>query len=40
MPAAALYVLVVFLSQYTSWGGFVSLYDQHAFLLPVPFLDF
>ncbi len=39
IPAAALYVLVVFLAQYTSWGGAGSLYDQHAFLLPVPFLN-
>jgi hypothetical protein len=39
IPAAALYVLVVFLSQYTSWGGVASLYEQHAFLLPVPFLS-
>jgi hypothetical protein len=36
--AALLYVLVVFLAQYTSWGGASSLYEQHAFLLPVPFL--
>jgi hypothetical protein len=39
VPVAALYVLVVFLSQYTSWGGSASLFEQHAFLLPVPFLD-
>ncbi len=39
IPAAALYVLVVFLGQYTSWGGVASLYDQHAFLIPVPFLN-
>ncbi|HEV3122071.1 MAG TPA: hypothetical protein VGY53_09220 [Isosphaeraceae bacterium] len=38
-PAAALYVLVVFAAQYTSWGGALSLYEQHAFLLPVPFLN-
>jgi hypothetical protein len=38
VPVAAFYVLVVFLSQYTSWGGVASLYEQHAFLLPVPFL--
>jgi hypothetical protein len=37
VPAAALYVLVVFLAQYTSWAGVASLYEQHAFLLPVPF---
>ncbi len=38
IPVALLYVLIVFLSQYTSWGGAQSLYEQHAFLLPVPFL--
>ncbi len=32
------YVIVLFFSQYTSWGGVWSLYQQHAFLLPVPFL--
>jgi hypothetical protein len=39
LPVAAFYVLVVFLTQYTSWGGYASLYEQHAFLLPVPFLS-
>ncbi len=39
IPAALLYVLVVFIAQYTSWGGTFSLYEQHAFLLPVPFLN-
>jgi hypothetical protein len=39
IPVAALYVLIVFLAQYTSWGGAATLYDQHAFLLPVPFLQ-
>jgi hypothetical protein len=39
IPTAALYVLIVFLAQYTSWGGVSSLYEQHAFLLPVPFLN-
>jgi hypothetical protein len=37
LPAAALYVLVVFFTQYTSWNGVWSLYEQHAFLVPVPF---
>ena len=36
--AALFYVMVVFFAQYTSWGGLWSLYEQHAFLLPVPFL--
>jgi hypothetical protein len=39
VPAAAFYILIVFLAQYTSWGGAATLYDQHAFLLPVPFLQ-
>jgi Protein of unknown function (DUF4013) len=38
LPAAFFYVFVVFLSQYTSWNGIWSLYEQHAFLLPVPFV--
>jgi hypothetical protein len=38
IPAAIIYVAVVFLAQYTSWGGAATLYEQHAFLLPVPFL--
>ena len=39
IPTALLYVLIVFLAQYTSWNGSVSLYEQHAFLVPVPFLN-
>ena len=38
LPTAAAYVGIVFLAQYTSWGGLWTLYEQHAFLLPVPFL--
>lgn len=38
LPVAAMYVLIVFFSQYTSWNGVWSLYEQHAFLVPVPFL--
>jgi hypothetical protein len=37
-PAAAFYVLIIFFTQYTSWDGVLSLYEQHAFLLPVPFV--
>lgn len=37
VAVALLYVLVVFISQYTSWGGAASLHQQHAFLLPAPF---
>ncbi|NBR04143.1 MAG: hypothetical protein EBT92_00050 [Planctomycetes bacterium] len=38
LPAVIIYLLFVFFSQYTSWNGIASLYEQHAFLLPVPFL--
>jgi len=37
LPAAAFYVLVVYFTQFTSWNGVGSLYEQHAFLVPVPF---
>ena len=40
LPISAAYVLFVYLSQYTSWYGIGSLYEQHAFLLPVPFLGY
>jgi len=40
VAVALVYVLVVFLSQYTSWGGVWSLYEQHAFLTPAPFWSF
>jgi len=39
LPVALLYALIVFASQYTSWYGAVSLYEQHAFLVPVPFVS-
>jgi hypothetical protein len=39
VASALLYVLVVFLAQYISWRGASSLYEQHAFLLPVPFFS-
>jgi len=38
LPVAGFYVFFVFFTQYTSWHGLWSLYEQHAFLLPVPFL--
>jgi hypothetical protein len=37
-PAALFFVLIVFFTQYTSWNGVWSLYEQHAFLLPAPFV--
>jgi hypothetical protein len=38
LPIVAFYVLIVYLTQFTSWHGVASLYEQHAFLVPVPFL--
>ena len=31
------FALILFLSQYTSWNGARSLFENHAFLLPAPF---
>jgi hypothetical protein len=39
LPVAAIYVLLVYVTQYTSWYGAYSLFEQHAFLVPVPFLN-
>ncbi len=39
VPVVAIYALVVYFTQYTSWYGSFSLFEQHAFLLPVPFLS-
>jgi hypothetical protein len=39
LPTATFYVLIVFFTQFTAWQGVWSLYEQHAFLLPVPFLN-
>ena len=39
IPVSLFYVIVVVIAQYTSWGGIWSLFEQHAFLLPVPFLN-
>jgi len=39
LPIVAFYVFVVFLSEHIGWqGGAASLMEQHAFLLPVPFV--
>jgi hypothetical protein len=38
LPVAAFYVLIVYFTQFTAWGGIWSLYEQHVFLLPVPFV--
>jgi hypothetical protein len=39
IPIVLAYVFVVFLSQHLGWQGIGSLYEQHAFLLPVPFVS-
>jgi len=38
LPMAIFYVFVLFFTQYTAWEGVFSLYEQHAFMLPVPFM--
>lgn len=38
LPMAIFYVFILFFTQYTAWEGVISLYEQHAFLLPVPFM--
>ncbi len=40
LPVAALFAFITFITQYTSWYGVWSLYEQHAFLVPAPFLGF
>jgi multisubunit Na+/H+ antiporter MnhB subunit len=37
MSAALIYAVIVYFTQFTSWHGIASLYEQHAFLVPVPF---
>lgn len=38
IPVALLYVVVVYMTQYLSWNGTLSLLEQHAFLFPAPLL--
>jgi hypothetical protein len=38
IPIVLFYILVLFFTQYTSFLGPASILEQHAFLLPVPFL--
>ncbi|MCO6456102.1 MAG: hypothetical protein J5I93_12450 [Pirellulaceae bacterium] len=38
IPVVAIYVFLVFFTRYTSWHGVWSTFEQHAFLVPVPFL--
>lgn len=39
IPIALIYVMVLYFSQYTSWTGVYSLFEQHAFLVPAPFVS-
>jgi hypothetical protein len=38
VPVIAFYIFILFFTQYTSFLGPASLLEQHAFLLPAPFL--
>jgi hypothetical protein len=38
VPVVLVYVVIVYFTQYLSWYGVWSLYEQHAFLVPAPFL--
>jgi hypothetical protein len=38
VPLVLFYVVLVYFTQYLSWYGVWSLYEQHAFLVPAPFL--
>lgn len=38
VPVVATYVFLIYFTQYLSWYGVWSLFEQHAFLLPVPFV--
>lgn len=40
IPVVLIYALIVYFTQFTSWYGAASLYEQHAFLVPVPFLGY
>lgn len=37
VPGVLFYVMIVYFTQFTSWHGIWSLYEQHAFMLPAPF---
>ena len=38
IPIVFIYVLMVYVTQYLSWHGVWSLFEQHAFLVPAPML--
>lgn len=39
LPVVFFYVLAVYITQYLSWNGALSLIEQHAFLVPAPMLS-
>jgi hypothetical protein len=39
LPVVGFYVLAVYITQYLSWNGALSLIEQHAFLVPAPMLS-
>lgn len=39
LGCAGIYGVIVYFTQFIAWGGVWSLYEQHAFLLPVPFFS-
>ncbi|MFT7643040.1 MAG: hypothetical protein ACI9G1_004803 [Pirellulaceae bacterium] len=38
LPVVGAFVFIVYFTKYISWNGAWSLFEQHAFLVPVPFL--
>ena len=38
LPLVAIYAFIAFFTQFLTWNGSYSLFEQHAFLTPVPFL--
>jgi hypothetical protein len=40
LPVAGTYAIIVYFTQYFTWYGSWSLFEQHAFLVPAPFLPF
>ncbi|HAV64307.1 MAG TPA: hypothetical protein DCY13_18315, partial [Verrucomicrobiales bacterium] len=38
VPLVFLYALAVYLTQYLSWNGTLSLLEQHAFMVPAPLM--
>jgi len=39
VPVGVFYVLIVYLAQYLSWNGSLSLLEQHAFMVPAPLMS-